>query len=189
MPCGEGQGVFHTSLACQYHALEHRLFEMNSFSTAALCGIFLAPACAIFGNFAQRLKLPRITGYLVAGVATGPYALRLLSKTSVAHLWFVDQACLSVIALAAGAELQWEQLDKIKRQVRAAGINNNSGFMYTLQVARLCRTAQDYVNLTAVHCALTMLASQAGMACFASHVSLRADAVYQIDDVLAASCR
>jgi Kef-type K+ transport system membrane component KefB len=110
--------VLHTSLACQYQAWSHRFFEMNSFSTAALCAVFLAPACSIFGSAAQRFKLPRITGYLVAGIAAGPYLLKLLTQDSVARLWFVDQACLSVIALAAGAELQWEQLDKIKKQVR-----------------------------------------------------------------------
>lgn len=117
MPCADhGQGVFHTSLACQYQALSHTMFEMNTFSTAALCGAFLAPACGICGAVAQRLKLPRITGFLVAGVAAGPYALKLLTDASLQKLWIVDQACLSLIALAAGAELQWEQLEKIHRQ-------------------------------------------------------------------------
>lgn len=117
MPCGHGHGVLHTSLTCQYQALSDKMFQMNDFSSAALCGAFLAPACGMFGVAAQRLKLPKITGFLVAGVAAGPYALNLLSQSSVQKLWFVDQACLSLIALAAGAELQWEQLEKIRKQV------------------------------------------------------------------------
>ena len=117
--CQHGAGVLHTSLACQYQALSDKLFEVNMFSIAALCAVFLAPACHMFGSAAQRVKLPRITGYLAAGVVAGPYILRLLNAASVSRLWFVDQACLSLIALAAGAELQWEQLDKIKKQVRS----------------------------------------------------------------------
>ena len=45
--------------------------------------------------------------------------LQLLDESAVQRLWFVDQACLSLIALAAGAELQWEQLEKVKRQARS----------------------------------------------------------------------
>ena len=117
MDCDQGQDIFHTSLTCNYQAAKEHLAEVNLFSTAALAFLFLAPACHIFGSAAQRVKLPRITGYLAAGIVAGPYVLRLLNADSVSHLWFVDQACLSAIALAAGAELQWEQLDKIKKQV------------------------------------------------------------------------
>jgi hypothetical protein len=53
-----------------------------------------------------------------SGVTAGPYLLGLLNETSVQQLWFIDQACLSVIALAAGAELRWEQVASTKRQVR-----------------------------------------------------------------------
>lgn len=70
------------------------------------------------GSAAQKVKLPQITGYLVAGVLLGPYVIGLLSQQSVSSLWMVDQACLSLIAFAAGAELHYDQLQSMKKQVR-----------------------------------------------------------------------
>lgn len=92
---------------------------METLSSAALCAAFLAPACGVFGGVATTLRLPSITGFLVAGVVAGPHVLGLLSISAVRNLWFIDQICLSVIALAAGAELQWENMDKIRKQVRS----------------------------------------------------------------------
>lgn len=93
---------------------------METLSSAALCAAFVAPACGIFGGVATQLRLPSITGFLVAGVLAGPHVLGLLSIPAVHKLLFVDQICISVIALAAGAELQWENLDKIRKQVRCS---------------------------------------------------------------------
>lgn len=93
---------------------------METLSSAALCAAFVAPACGIFGGVATKLRLPSITGFLVAGVLAGPHVLGLLSVPAVQKLWFIDQICISVIALAAGAELQWENLDKIRKQVRCS---------------------------------------------------------------------
>ena len=77
----------------------------------------LAPAGALLGLGAQRLKLPQITGFLVTGILMGPQALNVFTHQDITQLWIVDHACLGVIVLAAGAELQWEQLSKIKNQV------------------------------------------------------------------------
>jgi Kef-type K+ transport system membrane component KefB len=93
---------------------------MSSFWIPAACGMALAPACALMGTIAQKASLPQITGYLVAGVLMGPYVLGLLSQSSVSSLWMVDQACLSLIAFAAGAELHYEQLQSMKKQARFA---------------------------------------------------------------------
>ena len=93
---------------------------MEALSSAALCAAFLAPACGIFGGVATQLRLPSITGFLVAGVVAGPHVLGLLSIPAVQRLWIIDQVCISVIALAAGAELQFDNLDKIRKQVHPA---------------------------------------------------------------------
>jgi len=77
----------------------------------------MAPACALCGWVANKVNLPQITGYLVMGVLMGPHALDLFHAADVTGLWIVDHACLGVIVLAAGAELHWEQLAKVKKQV------------------------------------------------------------------------
>ena len=77
------------------------------------------PAWFLAGRLAQQLKLPSLTGYLIAGAVSGPSFLQLLRTTGLANLGFVDHACLGVIALAAGAELRVAELRRTKRQVTA----------------------------------------------------------------------
>lgn len=79
----------------------------------------LAPTWYAAGRLAQSLRLPLITGVMLAGVASGPQALGLLNAESLSALKMVDHGCLSLIALAAGAELQLTELRKLRRQVRA----------------------------------------------------------------------
>jgi Kef-type K+ transport system membrane component KefB len=71
------------------------------------------------GRIASRLGLPLITGYISAGILTGPFVSNLLSKDTLLGLIPLEQACLSLIALAAGAELQTSELKRIKSQVIA----------------------------------------------------------------------
>ena len=53
-----------------------------------------------------------------AGVASGPYGLGLLSGAGVASLSPLVHACLSLIALAAGAELHLPELQRLRKQVQ-----------------------------------------------------------------------
>lgn len=78
------------------------------------------PAWFLAGRLAQQIKLPLITGYLVAGAVSGPSLLQLFRANGLASLGFVDHTCLGVIALAAGAELRVSELKKTKRQVIAS---------------------------------------------------------------------
>ncbi|GAB4816047.1 hypothetical protein N2152v2_003093 [Parachlorella kessleri] len=78
----------------------------------------LSPAWYLAGRLAGKLRLlPLITGYLIAGVVSGPAGLGAVSAEGLAALRPVDHTCLSLIALAAGAELQLAELRKIRRQV------------------------------------------------------------------------
>ena len=81
----------------------------------------LSPAWYLAGRLAGKLRLlPFITGYLIAGVVSGPAGLGVVGPEGLAALRPVDHTCLSLIALAAGAELQLAELRKIRRQVRTA---------------------------------------------------------------------
>lgn len=64
-----------------------------------LCGIFA-------GKVAVGLRLPRLTGYLLIGVLVGPYVLRFIPAQGVAGLDLVKGLAVSLIALAAGTELE-----------------------------------------------------------------------------------
>ena len=61
---------------------------------------------SLAGRAFQRLRLPRISGYLLTGAALGPRALAVLGETHAARLAATDAMCLAVIGIAAGAELE-----------------------------------------------------------------------------------
>jgi hypothetical protein len=84
---------------------------------AVLSAVVLAPFSFYAGRAANLLRLPQITGYLVSGVICGPYVLGILSTTALSDLNIIEGACLSIIGLAAGAELYLADLHAIRRQV------------------------------------------------------------------------
>jgi Trk K+ transport system NAD-binding subunit/Kef-type K+ transport system membrane component KefB len=68
------------------------------------------------GRGAKRLRLPVITGFLLAGVLMGPYVLGLLAAEQVLELRIVDEVALAFIAFAAGAELVYREIrQQLKR--------------------------------------------------------------------------
>lgn len=85
-----------------------------TFCTAAI----LAPFSYYAGQGARYLRLPQITGYLLSGIVCGPFLLGILSKESVTELNIIEGACLSIIGLAAGAELDLPALQRARKQVR-----------------------------------------------------------------------
>jgi Kef-type K+ transport system membrane component KefB len=87
-----------------------------AFSVAAI----LAPFSYYMGLAARSLKLPQITGYLISGIMCGPYLLGILSSESVQDLNIIEGACLSIIGLAAGAEIHLSELSRSKKQVSKA---------------------------------------------------------------------
>eukprot|EP00879_Flechtneria_rotunda_P020755 GHRR01021846.1.p1 GENE.GHRR01021846.1~~GHRR01021846.1.p1 ORF type:complete len:418 (+),score=119.14 GHRR01021846.1:299-1552(+) len=84
---------------------------------AFLIAAVVSPFSYYAGSVAKQLNLPQITGYLVSGVLCGPYVLGILSQASVGDLNIIEGACLGIIGLAAGAELQLSELNRAKRQV------------------------------------------------------------------------
>jgi NhaP-type Na+/H+ or K+/H+ antiporter len=53
----------------------------------------------------------------ISGIICGPYLLGILSAESVVDLNIIESACLAVIGLAAGAELDLPSLTRSRKQV------------------------------------------------------------------------
>ncbi|HXX30730.1 MAG TPA: hypothetical protein VEJ89_08430 [Myxococcaceae bacterium] len=77
--------------------------------TIASVGILLLGG-TVLANLLELVGLPHLTGYLLAGVAAGPYALNLVDHRAVEELTPVNGLALSLIALAGGAELRLASL-------------------------------------------------------------------------------
>lgn len=71
------------------------------------------------GGIASRLRLPKLTGYLLVGALVGPSALDLVSASMIASLELVNGMAVAMIALTAGAELSLRELRPLARTVSA----------------------------------------------------------------------
>jgi len=72
--------------------------------------VIIALASKEIGQFFTRFRLPLITGFLMAGIFTGPFGLNLITVEAVANLRMIDEISLAIIAFAAGSELHLKEL-------------------------------------------------------------------------------
>ena len=71
---------------------------------------YLLIAAYLAGLISARLNLPKITGYIIAGILAGPLVIQLISSATVLDLSLIDKMALSVIALTAGGEFKLKML-------------------------------------------------------------------------------
>lgn len=83
---------------------------LASFRAISLALGFALLAAAVLGNVAERLGLPRLTGYLLFGLICGPYALRLITPAMASQLQLVNGLAVALIAFIAGMELNFARL-------------------------------------------------------------------------------
>ncbi|MGN6104977.1 MAG: cation:proton antiporter [Kofleriaceae bacterium] len=91
-----------------------RSFATDSTGTQLAFG-FLLLSAYLTAKIVSRFGLPKLTGYIIAGVVAGPYVLELVTSQMAVSLKVVSSAATAIIALEAGAELQ---LDKIRPMMR-----------------------------------------------------------------------
>ena len=92
-------------------------------SVALIAGLFMS-------RVVKPLKLPAVTGYLVAGILIGPYCLGLLGirgigftdVSEVADLSILNDVALGFIAFAIGDEFRLAQLKHTGKQATIIGI-------------------------------------------------------------------
>jgi Kef-type K+ transport system membrane component KefB len=78
---------------------------------------FLILAAYTIGELATTLRLPRIVGYLLAGVLFGPSALNIVTVEASTELAPVSSLAIALIAFLAGAELRWRELKERGRAI------------------------------------------------------------------------
>ena len=94
-----------------------------SLAVCLVAGLFMS-------RFAKILKLPAVTGYLVAGLLIGPYCIGMLkipgvgfaSTHDVENLGILCDIALGFIAFAIGNEFRLSQLRRTGRQATIVGI-------------------------------------------------------------------
>jgi Kef-type K+ transport system membrane component KefB len=71
---------------------------------------FALIAAALTGDLFERIRLPRITGYLLFGMICGPFAANIISRTMARELNLVNGLAIALIAFMAGLELNIKRL-------------------------------------------------------------------------------
>lgn len=82
--------------------------------TLVLGFMLLAAYCT--GQVLEKIKLPKISGYIMAGLVFGPYFMGLVSTESIKDLSFINSLALAFIAFCAGGELK---LSHLKNQLKS----------------------------------------------------------------------
>lgn len=67
----------------------------------------------ILGRAVKLIKLPNVTGYLIAGLIIGPYCFKLLTIDFVTDLEIISEMALAFIAFSIGAEFKLSYLKKM----------------------------------------------------------------------------
>lgn len=92
------------------------------------------------GRIFKQLHLPRLTGYIAAGIVVGPAVLDLLSEGMTEQLTLVNGVAISLIALTAGNELDLRAFRPLLRTVAWLSLTAVVGTAVLLAVAIwLCR--------------------------------------------------
>ena len=107
-------------------ALGGLMHAARSFSTdgvaAELAFGFLLLSAYFTAKIVSRLGLPKLTGYILAGVITGPYVLGLVTTDMAVSLKIVSGTASAIIALEAGAELQIAKIRPVIKTLRALAL-------------------------------------------------------------------
>jgi Kef-type K+ transport system membrane component KefB len=93
---------------------------------------FLLLAANFSGRLVSRLGLPRLTGYLLAGVIAGPFVLGLVTPHMTEKLNIVNGVATCILGLVAGAELNLKRVRPVMRTIRAAMVFAVIGSMFAL---------------------------------------------------------
>jgi len=67
----------------------------------------------LFGRAVKYLKLPNVTGYLIAGLILGPYVLNLIPRDVVTGFELISEMALAFIAFSIGSEFKISYLKKV----------------------------------------------------------------------------
>lgn len=71
----------------------------------------------VFNRLAKLVHLPNVTGYLVAGVLIGPFALNLINADSIAEMTTITNVALGFIAFSIGGSFKIENIKLIGGKV------------------------------------------------------------------------
>ena len=80
----------------------------------------------------NRLGLPKLTGYLLSGVISGPFVLGLVTTDMAGSLKVVADTATAILALEAGSELNIKKIRPVMKTLRSMTFYAVIGAMFTI---------------------------------------------------------
>jgi len=103
-----------TAVALLLMNLELGQYKENS--PVFILGIILLVAYC-FGYILEKIGLPRIVGYILAGMFMGPFFLNIYTFSEIEELNFVTNLALAFIAFSAGGELRAANIRRVLKSI------------------------------------------------------------------------
>ena len=100
-----------------YFAAVHMRSESEGGGSVVAATGFLLLAGMLTSELFEIVKLPHLTGYIAAGVLSGPYVLHFIEHDAVRSLELVNTLALALIALAGGLELRVADVKAVAKGV------------------------------------------------------------------------
>jgi len=93
---------------------------------------FLLLAAYFTARLVSQLRLPKLTGYLLAGVLAGPFVLDLVTTEMAGSLRVVNGVATCILGLTAGSELNLKRVRPVARTLRWVTLLSVLGAMVVL---------------------------------------------------------
>jgi Kef-type K+ transport system membrane component KefB len=71
----------------------------------------------IFGEIAKKIKLPKVTGYIFAGILLNPSLFSLIPENFIVHTSLITNISLSIITFSVGGTLVYSRIKKLGKGI------------------------------------------------------------------------
>jgi Kef-type K+ transport system membrane component KefB len=102
--------------------------ELNIYTNLAIA-LLLA---LLSSKIMKKLHLPNVTGYLIIGLITGPYCLKILSIEVIEQFLIIPEIALGFIAFSIGAEFKLSDLKRVGKSPVIIAIAEAFGAVLTV---------------------------------------------------------
>ena len=102
---------------------------------------YLAPVGAVIllgllgGKIARRLNIPKVTGYLLAGIVIGPSVLGILSKDVVGNLSLINDIALGLIMFGIGGVFEIHHIRSVGKKILWLTLGQSLGALLFTSIA------------------------------------------------------
>lgn len=109
-----------------------RSFTDGSLGSTELTFGYLLLVAYFTAKVISRFGLPKLTGYLIAGVVSGPFVLGLVTSDMAGSLKVVSNTATAILALQAGSELDLKKIKPVLKTLRSITFYAVIGAMFTI---------------------------------------------------------